>query len=309
MLKKAVYPEKNRDLAVLQAKRKESFIKGIFFVFSLISIFTTLGIIFVLIFEAIGFFREISILDFLTDTLWTPLFYEKHFGILPLLCGTLLTSLIAMSVAGPLGLLTAIFLSEYASPRVRRICKPILEVLAGIPTVVYGYFALLFVTPLLQKIIPSLSGFNALSPGIVMGIMILPIVSSLSEDAMYAVPQGLREAAYALGSTKMETSLKVVVPAAFSGITTSFILAISRAIGETMLVTIAAGQMAQLTFNPLVPIQTMTAYIVQVSLGDTPTGSLEYKTIFAVGIVLFLLTLILNLLAQWLRKRFREAYE
>ncbi|MCD6156332.1 MAG: ABC transporter permease subunit, partial [Candidatus Atribacteria bacterium] len=185
----------------------------------------------------------------------------------------------------------------------------ILEVLAGIPTVVYGYFALLFVTPLLQRIIPSLSGFNALSPGIVMGIMILPIVSSLSEDAMYAVPRGLREAAYALGSTKMETSLKVVVPAAFSGITTSFILAISRAIGETMLVTIAAGQMAQLTFNPLVPIQTMTAYIVQVSLGDTPTGSLEYKTIFAVGIVLFLLTLILNLVAQWLRKRFREAYE
>ncbi len=306
---KTAYSKKNRDLVVLQAKRKELFVKGIFFVFSLISIFTTLGIIFVLIFEAIGFFREVSILDFLTDTLWTPLFYEKHFGILPLLCGTLLTSLIAMLVAGPLGLLTAIFLSEYASPRVRRICKPILEVLAGIPTVVYGYFALLFVTPLLQKIIPSLSGFNALSPGIVMGIMILPIVSSLSEDAMYAVPRGLREAAYALGSTKMETSLKVVVPAAFSGITTSFILAISRAIGETMLVTIAAGQMAQLTFNPLVPIQTMTAYIVQVSLGDTPAGSLEYKTIFAVGIVLFLLTLILNLVAQWLRKRFREAYE
>lgn len=306
---KTAYSKKNRDLVVLQAKRKELFVKGIFFVFSLISIFTTLGIIFVLIFEAIGFFREVSILDFLTDTLWTPLFYEKHFGILPLLCGTLLTSLIAMLVAGPLGLLTAIFLSEYASPRVRRICKPILEVLAGIPTVVYGYFALLFVTPLLQKIIPSLSGFNALSPGIVMGIMILPIVSSLSEDAMYAVPRGLREAAYALGSTKMETSLRVVVPAAFSGITTSFILAISRAIGETMLVTIAAGQMAQLTFNPLVPIQTMTAYIVQVSLGDTPAGSLEYKTIFAVGIVLFLLTLILNLVAQWLRKRFREAYE
>lgn len=306
---KTAYSKKNRDLVVLQAKRKELFVKGIFFVFSLISIFTTLGIIFVLIFEAIGFFREVSILDFLTDTLWTPLFYEKHFGILPLLCGTLLTSLIAMLVAGPLGLLAAIFLSEYASPRVRRICKPILEVLAGIPTVVYGYFALLFVTPLLQKIIPSLSGFNALSPGIVMGIMILPIVSSLSEDAMYAVPRGLREAAYALGSTKMETSLKVVVPAAFSGITTSFILAISRAIGETMLVTIAAGQMAQLTFNPLVPIQTMTAYIVQVSLGDTPAGSLEYKTIFAVGIVLFLLTLILNLVAQWLRKRFREAYE
>jgi len=301
--------KKNKDLVILQAKRKEQIVKSVFFIFSLVSIFTTLGIVFVLIFEAAGFFQEVSILEFLTDTLWTPLFYDKHFGILPLLCGTLLTSLIAMLVAGPLGLLTAIFLSEYASPRVRRICKPILEILAGVPTVVYGYFALLFVTPLLQKIIPSLSGFNALSPGIVMGIMILPLVSSLSEDAMYVVPQGLREAAYALGSTKMEVSLKVVVPAAFSGITTSFILAISRAIGETMLVTIAAGQMAQLTFNPLVPIQTMTAYIVQVSLGDTPAGSLEYKTIFAVGMVLFLLTLILNLVAQWLRKRFREAYE
>jgi phosphate transport system permease protein len=301
--------KKNKDLVILQAKRKEQVVRSVFFIFSLISIFTTLGIVFVLVFEAIGFFQEVSILEFLTDTLWTPLFYDKHFGILPLLCGTLLTSLIAMLVAGPLGLLTAIFLSEYASPRVRRICKPILEILAGVPTVVYGYFALLFVTPLLQKIIPSLSGFNALSPGIVMGIMILPLVSSLSEDAMYVVPQGLREAAYALGSTKMEVSLKVVVPAAFSGITTSFILAISRAIGETMLVTIAAGQMAQLTFNPLVPIQTMTAYIVQVSLGDTPAGSLEYKTIFAVGLVLFLLTLILNLVAQWLRKRFREAYE
>ncbi|MDI3531229.1 MAG: phosphate transport system permease protein [Candidatus Atribacteria bacterium] len=301
--------KKNKDLVILQAKRKEQVVRSVFFIFSLISIFTTLGIVFVLVFEAIGFFQEVSILEFLTDTLWTPLSYDKHFGILPLLCGTLLTSLIAMLVAGPLGLLTAIFLSEYASPRVRRICKPILEILAGVPTVVYGYFALLFVTPLLQKIIPSLSGFNALSPGIVMGIMILPLVSSLSEDAMYVVPQGLREAAYALGSTKMEVSLKVVVPAAFSGITTSFILAISRAIGETMLVTIAAGQMAQLTFNPLVPIQTMTAYIVQVSLGDTPAGSLEYKTIFAVGLVLFLLTLILNLVAQWLRKRFREAYE
>jgi phosphate transport system permease protein len=301
--------KKDKDLVILQAKRKEQIVKSVFFIFSLVSIFTTLGIVFVLIFEAAGFFQEVSILEFLTDTLWTPLFYDKHFGILPLLCGTLLTSLIAMLVAGPLGLLTAIFLSEYASPRVRRICKPILEILAGVPTVVYGYFALLFVTPLLQKIIPSLSGFNALSPGIVMGIMILPLVSSLSEDAMYVVPQGLREAAYALGSTKMEVSLKVVVPAAFSGITTSFILAISRAIGETMLVTIAAGQMAQLTFNPLVPIQTMTAYIVQVSLGDTPAGSLEYKTIFAVGLVLFLLTLILNLVAQWLRKRFREAYE
>jgi len=207
----------------------------------LLSIFTTIGIIGVLLFETIAFFKSVSVFDFLTDTQWTPLFVNKHFGVLPLLSGTLLTSTIAMGVAAPLGLLTAIFLSEYAPEGMRRTLKPILEVLAGVPTIVYGYFALLFVTPLLQRLLPSLSGFNALSPGIVMGIMILPLVSSLSEDAMYAVPRSLRDAAYALGSSRLQVAWRVVIPAAFSGITASFIIAISRAIGETMLVAIAAG--------------------------------------------------------------------
>jgi len=263
----------------------------------------------VLIFETIAFFREVSLLEFLTDSQWTPLFDDKHFGILSLLSGTFLTSMIAILVAMPVGLLSAIYLSEYASTKVRSWVKPTLEVLAGIPTVVYGYFALLFVTPLLQTFIPSLSGFNAFGPGIVMGIMIIPMVSSLSEDAMYAVPQRLREAACALGSSKLQVSLRVVVPAAFSGIAASFLLAISRAIGETMIVVIASGQQPRLTLNPLVPIETMTAYIVQVSMGDTPTGTIEYKTIFAVGMVLFLSTLILNLLSQWIRERFQEKYE
>lgn len=291
-----------------RAKREEAFMRKLFFAFSFISVLTTLGIIGMLLFESAQFFRRVSIVSFFTDTQWTPLFYEKHFGILPLLCGTLLTTGIAILVAAPLGILIAIFLSEYASPRVRRLCKPILEILAGVPTVVYGYFALLFVTPLLKRFIPSLSGFNALSPGIVMGIMILPLVSSLSEDAMHAVPQSLREAGYALGSTKFEVATKIVFPAAFSGVTASLILALSRAIGETMLVTIAAGQMPQLTLNPLVPIMTMTAYIAQVSLGDVPAGTLEYQTIFAVGLLLFIFTLLLNVLARKLRQKFREVY-
>jgi phosphate transport system permease protein len=222
--------------------------------------------------------------------------------------GTALVSLIAMLVALPMGLLSAIYLSEYASAPVRRVLKPVLELLAGIPTVVYGYFALLFVTPLLQRFVPSLSGFNALSPGIVMGIMILPLVSSLAEDAMRGVPRGLREGSYALGATKMQTSLRVVVPAAFSGITAAFILAVSRAIGETMIVAIAAGQQPRLTFDPTVPVETMTAYIVQISLGDTPQGTLEYRTIFAVGMLLFVGTFGLNLVSAWLRERYREEY-
>ncbi len=292
-----------------RAKKEEAFVRHLFFVFSLVAIFTTLGIIGMLFFESVLFFRKVNVLSFLTDTQWTPLFYEKHFGILPLLCGTFLTTGIAVLVAAPLGILIAIFLSEYATPRTRSICKPILEVLAGVPTVVYGYFALLFVTPLLKRVIPSLAGFNALSPGIVMGIMILPLVSSLSEDAMHAVPQSLREAGYALGSTKFEVATKIVFPAAFSGVTASFILALSRAIGETMLVTIAAGSMPQLTLNPFVPIMTMTAFIATVSLGDVPAGTLEYQTIFAVGLVLFLFTFFLNLIARRLRQRFREVYQ
>lgn len=273
-----------------------------------LSVLTTIGIVAVLVVETFAFFRQVPIWQFLTDTQWTPLFANKHFGIWPLVCGTALTSAIAMLVAMPLGLLSAIYLSEFAKDKVRQTVKPLLEILAGIPTVVYGYFALLFVTPLLQRVVPQLAGFNALSPGIVMGIMIIPMVASLSEDAMYAVPQGLREAAYALGSSKLQVALRVVVPAAFSGIAASFLLAVSRAIGETMIVAIAAGQQPRLTLNPLVPVETMTAYIVQVSLGDTPTGTLEYNTIFAVGMTLFLSTLVLNLVSLWLRERFRERY-
>jgi phosphate transport system permease protein len=272
------------------------------------SILVTLGIVIVLMFETVTFFREVSIVEFLFGTEWTPLFSEKRFGVLPLVGGTMLVSLIAMAVALPAGLLAAIYLSEYAATGVRRIVKPVLEVLAGVPTVVYGYFALLFVTPVLQSMVPGLAGFNALSPGIVMGIMILPLVSSLSGDALESVPNGLREGAYALGSTRMQVALRVVVPAAFSGISAAAILAVSRAIGETMIVAVAAGLQPRLTMDPRVPIETITAYIVQVSQGDTPTGTLEYRTIFAVGMLLFVSTFILNLMSTWLRNRFREEY-
>jgi phosphate transport system permease protein len=291
---------------VKKGRSAERVIFAALFLCGIVSVFTTLGIVAVLLVETIEFFREVSWLEFLTDTQWTPLFADKHFGILPLVTGTLLTASIAVLVAMPIGLWSAIYLSEYAAENTRRVIKPLLEILAGIPTVVYGYFALLFLTPLLQTVIPSLSGFNALAPGIVIGMMVIPMVSSLSEDAMYAVPQSLREAGYALGSSKLQVALKVVVPAAFSGIAASFLLAVSRAIGETMILAIAAGQQPRLTLNPLVPIETMTAYIVQVSLGDTPTGTIEYRTIFAVGMMLFLGTLTLNLISQWLRERFRE---
>ena len=286
----------------------ESVIEWTLFFCAAGSILITAGIVAVLVFETIEFLREVPITEFLFGTVWTPLFSEKHFGVLPLVSGTVLTSMIAMAVALPAGLLTAIYLSEYAAAGLRRIVRPVLEVLAGIPTVVYGYFALQFVTPLLQGFVPALAGFNALGPGIVMGIMILPLVSSLSEDALHSVPNGLREGAYALGSTRMQTSLRVVVPAAFSGISAAAILAVSRAIGETMIVAIAAGQQPRLTLDPRVPVETMTAYIVQVSLGDTPAGTLEYRTIFAVGMLLFVSTFALNLISTWLRNRFREEY-
>jgi phosphate transport system permease protein len=289
-------------------RRFESLIEWVLFVCALLSIGTTIGIILVLTVETVAFFREVPIVEFLTGTEWTPLFTMPRFGVLPLVVGTTLVSIIAMLVALPMGLLSAIYLSEYASAGVRRVVKPVLEVLAGVPTVVYGYFALLFVTPLLQRLIPSLSGFNALGPGIVMGIMILPLVSSLSEDAMRGVPRGLREGSYALGATRMQTSLRVVVPAAFSGITAAFILAVSRAIGETMIVAIAAGQQPRLTFDPTVPVETMTAYIVQISQGDTPQGTIEYRTIFAVGMLLFVGTFGLNVVSAWLRERYREEY-
>ncbi len=287
----------------------ERIIKAILFLCAIASIFTTVGIVSVLIFEAALFFQEVTIWEFLTNTKWTPLFASKNFGILPLVTATLLTSLGAMCVALPLGLMSAIYLSEYAPEVVRQVIKPILEILAGIPTVVYGYFALLFITPILRAISDDISVFNGLSAALVMGIMILPMVSSLSEDAMRSVPRSLREGAYALGATKLEVSTRVVIPAALSGIVAAFILATSRAIGETMIVTIAAGQNPNFTFNPFVPIETMTAYIVQVSLGDTPTGTLEFKTIFAVGLSLFVITLAMNLLSQFIVRRFREVYE
>ena len=296
-------PEQRRGV-----RRFEFLIERTLFLCALLSIGTTAGIIIILAVETFAFLREVPVTDFLFGTEWTPLFATPRFGVLPLVAGTMLVSSIAMIVALPMGLLSAVYLSEYADLRVRRLVKPVLEVLAGIPTVVYGYFALLFVTPLLQRLLPNLAGFNALGPGIVMGIMILPLVSSLSEDAMQAVPRGLREGSYALGATKMQTSLRVVLPAAFSGITAACILAVSRAVGETMIVAIAAGQQPRLTANPMLPIETMTAYIVQVSLGDTPQGTLEYRTIFAVGMLLFLGTFLLNLVSTWLRERFREEY-
>lgn len=286
----------------------EGMIKGTLFTFASLSVLTTIGIVGVLLFETIEFFGEVSIIEFITGTEWTPLFAEKHFGILPLVTGTILIAFIAMCVAIPLGMMSAIYLSEYAPSWFRGAVKPVLEVLAGIPTVVYGYFALLFVTPLLQSFIPGLSGFNALAPGIVMGIMILPIVSSLSEDAMHAVPMPLREGAYALGATRLQVSLKVVIPAALSGIMSACVLAVSRAIGETMIVTIASGQMPRFTANPLVGVETITAYIVQVSLGDTPSGTIEHKTIFAAGMTLFLFTFALNMASQYLKERFGERY-
>jgi phosphate transport system permease protein len=290
-------------------RRRDRLVRAALFACSAVSILTTVGIVAVLIFETIGFFRVVSLWDFLTETQWTPLFAEKHFGIIVLATATLLTSAIALFVALPVGLLSAVYLSEMASTRTRQILKPLLEILAGIPTVVYGYFALLFVTPLLRVFFPSIAGFNALSSGLVMGVMILPLVISLSEDALYAVPQSLRDGAYALGATRVQVSTRVVVPAALSGITASFLLAVSRAIGETMIVAIAAGQSPRLTLNPLVPIETMTAYIVQVSLGDTPAGTLEFQTIFAVGMTLFLMTLALNLLSHRLVTRFRQKYD
>ncbi|MGH9161512.1 MAG: phosphate ABC transporter permease subunit PstC [Vicinamibacteraceae bacterium] len=289
-------------------QRFETVIERALFACAALSVFVTLGIIAVLLFETLGFFREVAITEFLFGTTWTPLFFNKRFGVLPLVAGTALVSAIAMVVALPAGLLSAVYLSEYASSGTRRLVKPILEVLAGVPTVVYGYFSLLFFTPLLKSFLPQLAGFNALSPGIVMGIMILPLVSSLSEDALHSVPTGLREASYALGATKAQTSLTVVVPAALSGISAAAILAVSRAIGETMIVAIAAGQQPRLTANPLVPVETMTAFIVQVSLGDTPTGTIEYRTIFAVGMLLFVGTFGLNLFSTWLRGRYREVY-
>lgn len=290
-----------------RVRLEEKVVRVFLFLCALLGVLTTFAIVFILFTESLSFFKHVSLGEFLTGTVWTPTFAEPSFGVLPLVTGTLLTSLIALLLAGPVGLLTAIYLSEYASPRVRRVVKPTLEVLAGIPTVVYGYFALTFLTPLLQRFIPALEGFNALSAGLVMGIMILPTIASLSEDALYAVPNSLRYASLALGATRFQTVWGVVVPAAMSGVSASFLLGISRAVGETMIVAIAAGSQPNFTFNPLVAVQTMTAYIVQITMGDTPHGSIGYQTIFAVGLLLFTITLMLNLASEAIRRRYKGA--
>lgn len=276
---------------------------------AVISILTTIGIVLTLIFETITFFREVSIIHFITGTEWYPFYPEDpDYGVLPLVAGTFLVTIIAMIVALPIGLAAAIFLSEYAGERTKRVVKPVLEVLAGIPTIVYGFFALTFVTPLLRTFIPDLGIFNALSPGIVVGIMIIPMVASLSEDAMNAVPNAMREGALALGATRFEVTMKVIIPAALSGIVSSFVLAVSRAIGETMIVTVAGGATPVLTFDPTRSIQTMTAYIVQVAQGDISYGTTLYYSIYAVGFTLFLFTLLMNMLSHYISRRFREEY-
>jgi phosphate transport system permease protein len=289
-------------------RMRERAVEFVLFLCAASSVAITLAIVGVLFYESLAFFQSVPIGTFLTDTVWTPLFANPRYGILPLLNGTLLSTLVAVCVAGPLGLVATIYLSEFASPRVREVVKPTLELLSGVPTVVYGFFALLFVTPLLQTFIPGLPGFNILSAGIVMGIMIIPYIASLSEDAMRAVPNSLRDGSLALGATRLETAFKVVLPAAISGVAAAFVLGISRAVGETMVVAIAAGQQPNLTFDPREPAATITAYIVQVALGDLPHGSIGYQTIFAAGLTLLLITLVFNILAFWLRAKFREAY-
>lgn len=288
---------------------KEKIIEKILAACALVTVLTTIGIILILAVEAFTFFQDVSIIEFFTSTHWTPLFTQKSYGILPLLSGTILTTVIAISVALPVGLTVAVYLNEYAHKRIRKVFKPILEVLAVVPTVVYGFFALMIVTPFLKIFIPNLSGFNALSPGIVMGIMIIPFVSSLSEDALSSVPNSLRQAAFGMGSTKFQTAFRVMVPAASSGIIVSAILALSRAVGETMIVAIAAGMQPRFTFDPTVPIQTITAYIVQISMGDVPNGTIAYKTIFAAGITLFIFTFILNNISYWIKTKYQEKYE
>lgn len=287
---------------------RERLIESVLFFAALSSVATTFAIVSILVVESIPFFQQVPLWEFLTDSQWTPLFDDAHYGIMPLVAGTMVTTMIALLVAIPLGTIIAIYLSEFAPHRLREIVKPFLELLGAVPTVVFGYFALVFVTPLLQKIYPDLPGFNMLSAGLVMGIMIIPYVSSLSEDAMRAVPMHIREGSYAMGATRFQTAVRVVVPSAFSGIAAAYILGISRAVGETMIVAVAAGSQPNLTLNPLEGAATITTYIVQVSLGDLPHGSLEYQSIFAVGMVLLLLTLLFNVIGHLLRRRFREVY-
>jgi phosphate transport system permease protein len=289
---------KNRDRAV----------EIVLLASGLVAVFTTIAIVSILLYESSAFFAHVSIKDFLTDTMWTPLFADAHYGILPLVAGTLTVTFVALVVAIPLGTIIAIYLSEFAPHRAREILKPILELLGAVPTVVYGFFALLIVTPLLQKVIPGLPGFNMLSAGLVIGLMIIPYVASVSEDSMRAVPRYMREGSYAMGATRLQTAMRVVVPGAFSGLAAAYILGISRAIGETMVVAIAAGMQPTLTFDPRQPAETITAFIVQVSLGDLPHGSIGYQSIFAAGLVLMLMTLVFNVIGFFLTRKFREAY-
>jgi phosphate transport system permease protein len=289
-------------------KVRDRVIEALLLAAGLVAVFTTLAIVAILLYESSTFFAHVSIVDFLTDTLWTPLFADAHYGIAPLVAGTITTTMVALLVAVPLGTTIAIYLSEFAAHQVRETVKPILELLGAVPTVVYGYFALTMVTPVLQWFMPDLPGFNMLSAGLVIGLMIVPYVSSVSEDAMRAVPRYMREGSYAMGATRLQTALRVVVPGAFSGLAAAFILGISRAVGETMVVAIAAGMQPNLTFDPREPAATITAYIVQVSLGDLPHGSIGYQSIFAAGLVLMIITLIFNIIGFSLTRRFREAY-
>jgi phosphate transport system permease protein len=289
-------------------KNRDRIVELVLLAAGLVAVFTTVAIVFILFYESTFFFEHVSVKDFLTDTMWTPLFADARYGILPLVSGTLTVTGVAVLVAIPVGTIVAIYLSEFAPHHLRETVKPVLELLGAVPTVVYGYFALLMVTPLLQKVWPELPGFNMLSAGLVIGLMIVPYVASVSEDAMRAVPKYMREGSYAMGATKMQTALRVVVPGAFSGLAAAYILGISRAVGETMVVAIAAGMMANLTFNPTEPAATITAYIVQVSLGDLPHDSIGYQSIFAAGLVLMLMTLVLNVIGFFLTRRFREAY-
>ena len=287
---------------------KERIIEFILLLAALSAVATTLSIVGVLLYESLSFFKTVSIVDFFTDTQWTPLFEDAHYGILPLISGTLTTSAVALTVAIPVGTIAAIYLSEFASHKTREIVKPILELLVGVPTIVFGYFALLFLTPILQKIFPELPGFNMLSAGIVMGIMIVPYIASVAEDAMRAVPMAMREGSYAMGATRFQTAVRVVTPAAISGIIAAYILGISRAVGETMVVAVAAGQQPIVSFNPMESAATITAYIVQVAMGDLPHGSVGYQSIFAAGLVLLVMTLCLNIIGHLIRKKYREHY-
>lgn len=299
-----------QELAAHRTKRRvrERLIEGLLFLSAFSSIAITAGIVGILLYESLVFFKDVSVVDFLTDTQWTVLFADAHYGIMPLVAGTAVTSTVALLVALPVGTIIAIYLSEYANTKLREIIKPVLEMLSAVPTVVFGYFALLFVTPLLQRLLPNLPGFNMLSAGIVIGIMIIPYVSSLSEDAMKAVPVQIREGSYAMGATRLQTALRVLIPSAFSGIASAYVLGFSRAVGETMIVAVAAGQQPNLTLNPMEGAATITAYIVQVSLGDLPHGSIAYQSIFAAGLTLLLMTLAFNIGGYLLRKKFREIY-